>query len=36
VPSAYGTFSAVLNGKLLSYHYLTEKELLKRLVESDS
>ncbi len=33
-PSPYGTFSLVHNGKLLSYHYLLEKELLKRLEES--
>lgn len=30
-PSPYGLFSIVYNGKLLSYHYLLEKELLKRL-----
>jgi hypothetical protein len=30
-PSPYGVFSLVYNGKLLSYHYLLEKELLKRL-----
>jgi N-acetylglutamate synthase-like GNAT family acetyltransferase len=32
-PSPYGLFSIVYNGKLLSYHYLLEKELLKRLQE---
>lgn len=32
-PSAYGLFNVVYNGKLLSYHYLTEKQLLKRLDE---
>jgi hypothetical protein len=32
-PSPYGVFSIVYNGKLLSYHYLLEKELLKRLEE---
>ncbi len=26
-PSAYGVFGVVLNGKLLSYHYLTESQL---------
>ncbi len=30
-PSPYGVFSIVYNGKLLSHHYLLEKELLKRL-----
>lgn len=30
-PSAYGVFSLVYNGKLLSYHYLTKKELIKKL-----
>ena len=30
-PSAYGTFSIVYNGALLSYHYLLKKELLSRL-----
>lgn len=30
-PSPYGVFSIVFNGKLLSYHYLLEKELLQRL-----
>lgn len=32
-PSAYGLFNVVYNGKLLSYHYLTKKQLLKRLHE---
>jgi GNAT superfamily N-acetyltransferase len=32
-PSPYGVFSIVYNGKLLSYHHLLEKELLKRLEE---
>lgn len=30
-PSAYGVFSLVYNGKLLSYHYLTKKELIRKL-----
>ena len=30
-PSAYGSFNVVYNGSLLSYHYLTKKEFLKRL-----
>ncbi len=30
-PSAYGVFSIVFNGKLLSYHYLQKKDLDKRL-----
>lgn len=30
-PSPYGVFSVVYNGRLLSYHYLLEKELLQRL-----
>lgn len=30
-PSAYGVFNVVYNGELLSYHYLTRKELQKRL-----
>ena len=30
-PSAYGVFSIVYNGKLLSYHYLTKKDLLRKL-----
>jgi GNAT superfamily N-acetyltransferase len=33
-PSAYGTFNVVYNGSLLSYHYLTRKESLKRLAQS--
>lgn len=32
-PPPYGVFSIVYNGKLLSHHYLLEKELLKRLEE---
>ncbi|MCG3120345.1 MAG: hypothetical protein ALAOOOJD_03004 [bacterium] len=32
-PSPFGVFSIVYDGKLLSYHYLLEKELLKRLEE---
>jgi GNAT superfamily N-acetyltransferase len=32
-PSPYGVFSIVYNGRLLSHHYLLEKELLKRLEE---
>jgi N-acetylglutamate synthase-like GNAT family acetyltransferase len=30
-PSAYGVFSLVLNGKLLSYHYQLEKDLIPLL-----
>jgi L-amino acid N-acyltransferase YncA len=30
-PSAYGVFALVLDGKLLSYHYLLEKDLLPLL-----
>jgi hypothetical protein len=30
-PSPYGVFSIVYNRKLLSYHYLLEKDLLKQL-----
>lgn len=30
-PSAYGVFSLVLNGKLISYHYQLEKDLLPLL-----
>jgi ribosomal protein S18 acetylase RimI-like enzyme len=33
-PTPYGVFSIVLNGKLLSYHYLTKKELYSRLEEA--
>ncbi len=32
-PSPYGVFNVVYEGKLLSYHYLTIKELQKRLKE---
>jgi hypothetical protein len=32
-PSAYGVFSIVYSGNLLSYHYLTKKEFQKRLKE---
>ena len=32
-PSPYGVFNIVYKGKLLSYHYLTRKELQKRLKE---
>ena len=32
--SPYGVFSVVYNGKLLSYHYLLEKDLKKRLIIS--
>jgi GNAT superfamily N-acetyltransferase len=34
-PSPYGVFSIVYNGRLLSHHYLLEKELLKRLEASN-
>jgi L-amino acid N-acyltransferase YncA len=30
-PSAYGVFQAVLDGKLVSYHYLSEKDALELL-----
>ena len=30
-PSAYGVFNVVYNGQLISYHYLTKKELFKKL-----
>jgi len=30
-PSAYGVFSIIYNGNLLSYHYLSKKEFLERL-----
>ena len=30
-PSAYGVFNAVLDGTLLSYHWLTEREFAKRV-----
>jgi len=30
-PSAYGVFNVIYDGNLLSHHYLTKKELLKRL-----
>jgi len=33
-PSAYGTFSIVLDGRLLSYHYLTKRDLEQRLAEA--
>lgn len=33
-PSAYGTFGVVYNGRLLSYHWLTKKELIKRIEEA--
>ena len=32
-PSPYGVFNVVYEGKLLSYHYLTQKELQKHLNE---
>ena len=32
-PSAYGVFNAVLDGKLFSYHWLTERDFGKRLAE---
>jgi hypothetical protein len=32
-PSPYGVFSILLNGKLLSYHYLSKKDLVLRLEE---
>ena len=32
-PSPYGSFNVVYNGALLSYHYLTKKEFLKRLAQ---
>jgi GNAT superfamily N-acetyltransferase len=30
-PSPYGTYALVLDGKLISYHYLLEKQILARL-----
>jgi len=30
-PSPYGVFNVVYNGSLLAYHYLTKKEILKRV-----
>jgi hypothetical protein len=33
-PSPYGVFTLVYNGRLLSYHLLGKKELLKRLGQS--
>ena len=30
-PSAYGVFGVVLDGELLSYHYLLEKDLMALL-----
>lgn len=30
-PTAYGVFNIVYNGELLSYHYLTKREFIKRL-----
>lgn len=32
-PSAFGIFNIIYNGSLLSYHYLTSKQLLKTLME---
>ncbi|BBH19414.1 acetyltransferase [Paenibacillus baekrokdamisoli] len=33
-PSAYGTFNVIYNGKLLTYHPITKRELLKLLQEA--
>ncbi|HEX9974115.1 MAG TPA: hypothetical protein VGD14_18745, partial [bacterium] len=33
-PSPYGVFSIIHNGRLLSYHYLLPKDLVKILDES--
>ena len=33
-PSPYGVFSIVLNGRLLSYHYLSKKDLIPRMQEA--
>ena len=33
-PSPYGVFGLVLDGKLLSYHYLLEKDLLPLLSQA--
>lgn len=33
-PSAYGVFGVVLDGELLSYHYLLEKDLVSLLAPS--
>ena len=30
-PSAYGAFNVVYNGKLLTHHYVSKKELLRLL-----
>lgn len=35
-PSAYGTFSIVHDGKLLSYYYLLKEQLLQRLAQPSS
>lgn len=32
-PSAFGTFGVVMDGELLSYHYLTKKQFHKRLAD---
>ena len=32
-PSAYGVFGTVFDGRLLSYHYLVEKEFDKLILE---
>ncbi len=33
-PSPYGVFSVILNGRLLSYHYLSKKELMLRMEDA--
>jgi hypothetical protein len=30
-PNPYGTFTAVLNGELLTYHYMSERKLMSRI-----
>jgi hypothetical protein len=32
-PTPYGVFGIVRDGRLLSYHYLTDRELAERLQE---
>jgi hypothetical protein len=34
-PSAYGVFGIVLDGRLLSYHYLVEKDFDKLIFERE-
>jgi hypothetical protein len=32
-PSAFGVFAVVYNGKLMAYHYIGKKDLLKRIAD---